>query len=407
MNDLKLSLVFGIFTRVITFLNQILSVPLIITLIGLSEFTRYNVMTAGVAWLITLGGCLLPSIIGDIARACLDKDDETISKKVSSAFALMFTFCLIVVLVYSIFFSTLSIDTHAILFFSIIIIFASTAESIRQGLGENYKNSIYNGIANLLSLVGIFTLYFLKVKTNLLIILCVTLGSVAFLKLINLLPLLQYFNLRNIKFNHCKDMLVKALGFIMISVAYYCNTAGMITILGYTKYDAITDFVILQKIILIIMGIIVMVRNPLWGVIAKMKYKGGGAEIMNGFNKFLKIYFLFCPIIFITLYFGLNPFLALWAKGLSIDQLTITFYSLYILIMMLSYINSILYYGLEIFSSVSKLLIIEAVVNIVCVFILSKTGAPLYIIFIVMLCTSLSVSSIVYNLIKRTCANVN
>lgn len=406
MNDLKLSLIFGVMSRVITFLNQMLSVPLIITLIGLNEFTKYNVMTAGVAWLITLGGCLLPSIIGDIARACLDEDNDTISKKISSALALMFTFCLIVVIIYSIGFYSLSIDAHVILLFSLIIVFASTAESIRQGLGQNYKNSIYNGIANLLSLLGIVIFYFLKIKTSLLMVLVITLGSVAFLKLINLLPLLIFFRLRNIDFSNCKDMLVKALGFILISIAYYCNTAGMVTILGLNNYHEITNFIILQKIILIIMGVIVMVRNPLWAVIAKLKYKGGDREILNGFNKCLKIYFLCSPLIFLILNFGLNPFLKIWAKGVNIDQLTISIYSIYIIIMMFSYINSILYYGLEVFSKVSKFLICEAVLNVIFILVLSRTGAPLYTIFIVMICTSLFISLNVYNLIKRTCTNV-
>ena len=37
--------------------------------IGINEFTRFNVITAGIAWLITVGGCLLPSLVGDISRA--------------------------------------------------------------------------------------------------------------------------------------------------------------------------------------------------------------------------------------------------------------------------------------------------------------------------------------------------
>lgn len=406
MNDLKLSLFFGILSRIITFLNQILSVPIIITLIGLNEFTKYNVMTAGIAWLITLGGCLLPSVVGDIARAKSDKNDQVISQKVSSSLALMFLFCSFIAVSYCIGFSYLSIESHTILFFSLVIVFASTSESIRQGLGENYKNAIYNGIANLLSLIGVLSLYAFKVETNLLTILIITLGSIMFLKMLNLIQLLKFFDFNNVDYMSCKDMVIKALGFILISVAYYFNTAGLIAILGVNTYKYITEFIVLQKIVLIIMGLVVMIRNPLWSIIVKLKHEGGGGGILKAFNKFLSIYMLMTPLIFIILYYTVRPFVNLWAKGVILDQATIISFAVYIVVVLFSYINSVLYYGLEIFNYISKVLIFEAVVNIIGVFFLSKIGAPLHSIFSIMIATSIIINLKIYLLIVRTCNNV-
>jgi len=407
MNDLKLSVIFGILSRIITFMNQILSVPLIITLIGLKEFTKYNVMTAGIAWLITLGGCLLPSIVGDIARAKSDKNGQVISQKVSSSLALMFLFCSFIAVSYFIGFRKLSIEAHTILFFSLVIVFASTSESIRQGLGENYKNAIYNGIANLLSLIGVLSLYTFKIETNLLAIIILTLGSIMILKILNLIQLLRFFDINNVDFMSCKDMVIKALGFILISIAYYFNTAGLISVLGINAYKYITEFIVLQKIVLIIMGVVVMIRNPLWSIIVKLKHEGGGRNILKVFNKFLYIYMLMTPVIFIMLYYTVRPFVNVWAKGVTIDQATIISFSVYIVVVLFSYINSVLYYGLEIFNYISKVLIFEAVVNVIGVLFLSKIGAPLHSIFSLMIATSIIINLKVYLLIVRTCNNVN
>jgi len=407
MNDLKLSVIFGILSRIITFMNQILSVPLIITLIGLKEFTKYNVMTAGIAWLITLGGCLLPSIVGDIARAKSDKNGQVISQKVSSSLALMFLFCSFIAVSYFIGFRKLSIEAHTILFFSLVIVFASTSESIRQGLGENYKNAIYNGIANLLSLIGVLSLYTFKIETNLLAIIILTLGSIMILKILNLIQLLRFFDINNVDFMSCKDMVIKALGFILISIAYYFNTAGLISVLGINAYKYITEFIVLQKIVLIIMGVVVMIRNPLWSIIVKLKHEGGGRNILKAFNKFLYIYMLMTPVIFIMLYYTVRPFVNVWAKGVTIDQATIISFSVYIVVVLFSYINSVLYYGLEIFNYISKVLIFEAVVNVIGVLFLSKIGAPLHSIFSLMIATSIIINLKVYLLIVRTCNNVN
>ncbi|HHF8074325.1 TPA: hypothetical protein ACPTXX_003026, partial [Escherichia coli] len=107
MNDLKLSLIFGTLSRVITFVNQVLSVPLTIAIIGINEFTRFNVITAGIAWLITVGGCLLPSLVGDISRAKEDHNDIMISEKISSALTVMVIFIITVMIGYIFFFGVM------------------------------------------------------------------------------------------------------------------------------------------------------------------------------------------------------------------------------------------------------------------------------------------------------------
>ena len=130
MNDLKLSLIFGTLSRVITFVNQVLSVPLTIAIIGINEFTRFNVITAGIAWLITVGGCLLPSLVGDISRAKEDHNDIMISEKISSALTVMVIFIITVMIGYIFFFGVMDNERNLLLIFSILILLFSTAENI-------------------------------------------------------------------------------------------------------------------------------------------------------------------------------------------------------------------------------------------------------------------------------------
>ncbi|EFB6329695.1 hypothetical protein CX937_004602, partial [Escherichia coli] len=340
MNDLKLSLIFGTLSRVITFVNQVLSVPLTIAIIGINEFTRFNVITAGIAWLITVGGCLLPSLVGDISRAKEDHNDIMISEKISSALTVMVIFIITVMIGYIFFFGVMDNERNLLLIFSILILLFSTAENVRQGLGENYKNAIYNGCSNLLSLVIILGLAYFEIKTNLQMVIIVMFGSITFFKLLNLLPLMRYFSLKYITFDSCKGMLDKATGFVFLSVAYYFNTAGLITVLNWLNYTKLTEFIILQKIILIVMGMVVMIRNPLWGVIAKMQYKGNSDLIIVNYRKVLRVYFYTAPLLVIISVLCIPFFLKMWAGGIVISYPDIIAFSIYLVSIVFSYINS-------------------------------------------------------------------
>ncbi|MGA0487524.1 hypothetical protein ACO2WJ_21090 [Escherichia coli] len=362
MNDLKLSLIFGTLSRVITFVNQVLSVPLTIAIIGINEFTRFNVITAGIAWLITVGGCLLPSLVGDISRAKEDHNDIMISEKISSALTVMVIFIITVMIGYIFFFGVMDNERNLLLIFSILILLFSTAENVRQGLGENYKNAIYNGCSNLLSLVIILGLAYFEIKTNLQMVIIVMFGSITFFKLLNLLPLMRYFSLKHITFDSCKGMLDKATGFVFLSVAYYFNTAGLITVLNWLNYTKLTEFIILQKIILIVMGMVVMIRNPLWGVIAKMQYKGNSDLIIVNYRKVLRVYFYTAPLLVIISVLCIPFFLKMWAGGIVISYPDIIAFSIYLVSIVFSYINSVLYYGLELFNKISRILIVESIV---------------------------------------------
>ncbi|EES9331885.1 hypothetical protein Q6837_000201 [Escherichia coli] len=406
MNDLKLSLIFGTLSRVITFVNQVLSVPLTIAIIGINEFTRFNVITAGIAWLITVGGCLLPSLVGDISRAKEDNNDIMISEKISSALTVMLIFIITVMIGYIFFFGMMDNERNLLLIFSILILLFSTAENVRQGLGENYKNAIYNGCSNLLSLVIILGLAYFEIKTNLQMVIIVMFGSITFFKLLNLLPLMRYFSLKYITFDSCKGMLNKATGFVFLSVAYYFNTAGLITVLNWLNYTKITEFIILQKIILIVMGMVVMIRNPLWGVIAKMQYKGNSDLIIVNYRKVLRVYFYTAPLLVIISVLCIPFFLKLWAGGIVISYPDIIAFSIYLVSIVFSYINSVLYYGLELFNKISRILIVESIINIICVLFVALMGLKLNMIFIVMTITSLFINYFISKIIKRTCKYV-
>lgn len=217
---------------------------------------------------------------------------------------------------------------------------------------------------------------------------------------------MRYFSLKYITFDSCKGMLNKATGFVFLSVAYYFNTAGLITVLNWLNYTKITEFIILQKIILIVMGMVVMIRNPLWGVIAKMQYKGNSDLIIVNYRKVLRVYFYTAPLLVIISVLCIPFFLKLWAGGIVISYPDIIAFSIYLVSIVFSYINSVLYYGLELFNKISRILIVESIINIICVLFVALMGLKLNMIFIVMTITSLFINYFISKIIKRTCKYV-
>ncbi|MGK4404637.1 hypothetical protein ACNEQB_13575 [Escherichia coli] len=201
-------------------------------------------------------------------------------------------------------------------------------------------------------------------------------------------------------------MLDKATGFVFLSVAYYFNTAGLITVLNWLNYTKLTEFIILQKIILIVMGMVVMIRNPLWGVIAKMQYKGNSDLIIVNYRKVLRVYFYTAPLLVIISVLCIPFFLKMWAGGIVISYPDIIAFSIYLVSIVFSYINSVLYYGLELFNKISRILIVESIVNIICVLFVALMGLKLNMIFIVMTITSLFINYFISKIIKRTCKYV-
>lgn len=217
---------------------------------------------------------------------------------------------------------------------------------------------------------------------------------------------MRYFSLKHITFDSCKGMLDKATGFVFLSVAYYFNTAGLITVLNWLNYTKLTEFIILQKIILIVMGMVVMIRNPLWGVIAKMQYKGNSDLIIVNYRKVLRVYFYTAPLLVIISVLCIPFFLKMWAGGIVISYPDIIAFSIYLVSIVFSYINSVLYYGLELFNKISRILIVESIVNIICVLFVALMGLKLNMIFIVMTITSLFINYFISKIIKRTCKYV-
>lgn len=217
---------------------------------------------------------------------------------------------------------------------------------------------------------------------------------------------MRYFSLKYITFDSCKGMLNKATGFVFLSIAYYFNTAGLITALNWLNYTKITEFIILQKIILIVMGMVVMIRNPLWGVIAKMQYKGNSDLIIVNYRKVLRVYFYTAPLLVIISVLCIPFFLKLWAGGIVISYPDIIAFSIYLVSIVFSYINSVLYYGLELFNKISRILIVESIINIICVLFVALMGLKLNMIFIVMTITSLFINYFISKIIKRTCKYV-
>ncbi|HGY7137047.1 TPA: hypothetical protein ACNTC5_004854, partial [Escherichia coli] len=73
-----------------------------------------------------------------------------------------------------------------------------------------------------------------------------------------------------------------------------------------------------------------MIRNPLWGVIAKMQYKGNSDLIIVNYRKVLRVYFYTAPLLVIISVLCIPFFLKMWAGGIVISYPDIIAFSIYL-----------------------------------------------------------------------------
>ncbi|EOX1528307.1 hypothetical protein ACPD0R_003429, partial [Vibrio cholerae] len=184
--DLRYSLIYGSLTRLITLVNQVVAVPLVIYIIGIDEFTDLNLLTAGVAWIFSLGGTLLPSLVGDITRAYHDAEIGEIKKIIFNSICCLILFTVCATLIFLVFFNGSFSDGLLLVFIiSICNLIFSISDNIRIGLHQNYISNIYNGFSNLISLSLILLCYFFEIRIGLIEVIYITLGVPMLSKVLN------------------------------------------------------------------------------------------------------------------------------------------------------------------------------------------------------------------------------
>ncbi|MGL4754842.1 MAG: hypothetical protein ACRCXB_20930 [Aeromonadaceae bacterium] len=409
--DLKYSLIFGIISRIITLINQIFAVPLVIYIIGIEGFTKLNILTAGVSWVFSIGGTLLPSLVGDITRANHDSDLEKIYKVIFNSVFCLIIFSVLSTLFFLIFFSDKANPELVFVFIvSILNLVFSISENIRIGLHQNYKNNIYYGVANLISLLLVFFCYLCDFNIGLIGVIFITLGIPMLSKMCNFFALKSYMSIKLKYFDliYQFDLIKKAVGFVFITMSYFLNTSGLILVAEIYNKSFIGEFIILQKFALITMGVIVMIRNPLWSLIYKEVHLGNQSIVYFKYRDVIKKYILVSPVFLLIGLLSINEVIYAWSSStVEMDKKTAIIFSIYLVVQGLSFINSVMYYGMELFNKIAVFLVLESAVNI-SLFVMfnqwtfdSIMSFDIDHLFFVMVTTSFIANVAIFNVIKE------
>lgn len=389
--DLKLSIIYGIIGRIATLANQILSVPLIIILIGLDSFNQYTILIASISWFATLGGSLIPTLVGDVTRANAQSDIILVSKHVTNVLITLSIFFILCSIIFVLLYWLPERNLVVVFLLSIGILLLSVSDNIRQGFHETYKNSWFNGFSNLFSVIFLYIAYKLELKLDIAYVSLIMLGSTLFFKLLNMIfinkKLCLSFTLFDYKY--CIRLVKSARFFVLISLSFYLSTGALLTIVNKYSFHNITYVIMLQKLTLTLMGLLIMLRNPLWSIIAKEMYENNSDKVYFQYKKYLMSVILFLPVSSALVYYFSPLIISVWTNEEVLVQSSYMIeFSIYFSLQFLLYFNSIFYYGLEIFNKISKLLLIESLLVCTFAYLLFVNNCELKFLYIALSCSS-------------------
>lgn len=397
--DLKLSVFYGTAGRAITLANQILSVPLIIILIGLDSFNRFNILIASVSWFASLGGSLVPSLVGDITRANARSDLSMLTKHIVNVLITLTIFIALCSVIFSVVFWPPELDLIIVFALTLCILIFSVSDNIRQGTHETYKNSWFNGFANLFSVCLLYFAFITKQSLDVHHIALIMLGSTALFKLLNFILVKRHLSLDFSKSFFdvilCKKIILSARYFVVIAISFYLTTGGLLTITNKFAPNELPYVIMLQKFTLTLMGIMVMIRSPLWSIIAKEIFQKNVHKVHLLYKKYFLILIALLLPIYIVVYFFTPSIVSLWTNyEVQVNPSYMCAFSFYFCAQTILYFNSIFYYGLEMFSEISLLLFFESVIACLSAYLVLSNSQTLDILY---LC--LGSSSLVLNVL--------
>lgn len=402
--DLTYSFFYGILARSATLLYQVVSVPLVIALLGNEGFNKLNVLTAGVSWMFSLGGALLPTVVGDISRATINKEKNRINSCIFTAMALLVGFALIATLLMAPILIKASKEYVLVYLLSLFTFVFSIAENYRIAVQENYKNNIFIFFSNLIPVLIIFAMYSEKYNPSIIEMIFLNIGCVLFFKSVNFLFVIKKIRFSTEYFDRSYSLKVikQSYYFILLSLSFYLNTGGVLTVINKLSGEYISAFVVLQKLSLTLMGVVVMLRNPLWAKIAGDMHLGKGKEIAGQYSKILRWYLYCTPIIILVGIYLVPGTIYYWSGKTIIIESWVSFtFALYVTLQVIAYINSIVYYGCELFKEVSIVLLAESLLNIMMLTILTKFNGGLEYVFALMSLTTAISGLIINRIIMR------
>ena len=363
----------SVLSKSVSFIYQIVSIPLLITMLGANNFGTLAILMSFVGWINILSGGVSPYVTKVISEgdSLVEQQKVIAGTRVILFFAslvLVALFSLISAYLYSDY-GSVAITALWLFVMSVFIINFTIADSIRQGSKQQHINNLYLMVANLAIIGAIYFTHSLSVSEIYLLPLAVTVLYFPLLvsSLINFCTVDSRFFLRglslSLKNNKLifKNILHFMMANLMIQLSVVIIKSFSVVYLGASDILAAGKMEILFRYLLISGTFFATIQLPLWPLIAEARVKKDYVWL-NKIKIWLGLgFFLYGLVNFLIMFnFGLAIFDVWLGQTVSFTQQEIVLAGAYFLLISIVQAPVILLMGQGDFSYMGKTLMGEA-----------------------------------------------
>ncbi|MGO4891637.1 hypothetical protein [Flavobacterium sp. W21_SRS_FM6] len=372
----------SLLSKLVSFIYQILSIPLLISMIGTYNFGRLAILMSMIGWVNILSGGVSPFVTKVMSenQGLLEQQSVIAGSRtllVLGSLVLTAIFLVIGLFVYQ---NNQDLVISALILFviSILTINFTIADSIRQGTKQQHINNLFIMCANITIIVSIYAAYQLPLAEQTLLPLAVIILYFPLLisKIINFFTLDKSFFVKGLylPFKTNKFLFRKIYHFmlanLMIQLSVVIIKSFAIIYLGTNDTLAAAKMEIIFRYLLISGTFFAAIQLPLWPLITEAKAKNDllwlkKVKVWLGLG-FL-VYGLANFVIMIN--FGLLVFELWLGKAVIFTQQELVLAGSYFLVISMVQAPVIILMGLGTFSYMGRMLMAEALLFLIFILI--------------------------------------
>jgi O-antigen/teichoic acid export membrane protein len=363
----------SLLSKLVSFIYQILSIPLLISMIGTHNFGLLAILMSIIGWVNILSGGVSPFVTKVISenKGLLEQQNVIAGSRtilVFGSFLLTAIFLIIGLFIYQ-YYQELVIPALVLFVISILTINFTIADSIRQGTKQQHINNLFMMCANITIIVSIFFTYQLPLAEQTLLPLAVIILYLPLLlsKIINFFTINKKFFIKGfyLPFKSNKLLFRNIYHFMlanfMIQLSVVIIKSFAIIYLGANDTFAAAKMEIIFRYLLISGTFFAAIQLPLWPLITEAKAKNdllwlkkvkvwlGLGFLLYGLGNFV-----------IMINFGLSVFELWLGKSVLFTQQEIVLAGFYFLVISIVQAPVIILMGLGTFSYMGRILMAEA-----------------------------------------------
>lgn len=392
--NIRLAISTSLISKLSTIFLQVFVVPIGIKTLGVEKFGVYASITASLSWISLLGIGIGPGLTSSIASIKSKEKQKEEKEYFSTAFFVSIIISLLIFLVVKLLTVLIPLNNifgryfieysqeinQGVSLLGIIIsmqFFLSVFEATNSGYQKQHVNNSWNIVGNILSAVGILLL--IQKWPSIYMMILVIFGIPLIGKVLNGAYLILYSkkyllpSVKNFKIHKIKNLLNTGLLFMIIQLSGLINQQLSILIvsnlLGPTKTGI---FAVVLQIFTMAGGIVAMITQPIWPALMEANSMNDIKWIQRCYKKLVLFSLCYSCIVGIILTIGGDKILRYWlGSSINISYSMGLAMGICFIVTIFCHVHTTFLMGMMDYLFVSRILLIESIVNV-----------PLSIIFI-------------------------